>query len=477
MSTPPSAPTNSQDGADFNALQQAQAQQLEGQAGLAMGDPNATGIGQNQAFLQQQALMAMAGGNPTGLDAGASREALMSLLTRQGLGAGGMGGMGGAMPGMAGGMGFQGQQFGTFGTMTDGTSAGQGGENGGAAAGAGMMGSFPNQFGAFGGGFPGFAPGMAGMAGGNFMGGAGMAGSVLGSSNLLGAGAQGSVDSKGNNTQGVDVTSAGMAQQNMLIQQMLSQQAAASGGSLWQQYGNMQGMGAEGMMAGAAGAGGLAPGYLNMLQQSGAVGQATRDSADTGVFGSGAMPDFTKSGKKSRSKKPKNKPKRPLSAYNIFFKVARAQILAEIPDKDGDEEEEKDGEIKVKKEDGDESGEKKEEGKEGEAKDEDGKAKDKKGKKVAGNKRKRKPHGKIGFESLAKIIGQKWKELDQNELDVYKKQAETDMKRYRKEMEAYVQKQREGLEQSREHLEKLVDEETKKRYFGVGEATPLPPSV
>lgn len=42
------------------------------------------------------------------------------------------------------------------------------------------------------------------------------------------------------------------------------------------------------------------------------------------------------------------------------------------------------------------------------------------------------------------------------------------MKRYRKEMEAYVQKQREGLEQSREHLEKLVDEETKKRYFGDG---------
>merc|ERR1711935_468023 len=101
---------------------------------------------------------------------------------------------------------------------------------------------------------------------------------------------------------------------------------------------------------------------------------------------------------------------------------------------------------------------------------EEGESKEKKGKKASGNKRKRKPHGKIGFESLAKIVGKHWKELPPKELDVYKKRAEGDMKRYRKEMEAYVQKQREGLEQSREHLEKLVDEETKKRYFG--DATP-----
>lgn len=36
-------------------------------------------------------------------------------------------------------------------------------------------------------------------------------------------------------------------------------------------------------------------------------------------------------------------------------------------------------------------------------------------------------------------------------------------------MEVYLQKQREGLEQSREHLESMVDDETKKRYFGEGE--------
>lgn len=179
---------------------------------------------------------------------------------------------------------------------------------------------------------------------------------------------------------------------------------------------------------------------------------AAGDSGDTGAMTGGPVPgpDFSKGGKKSRSKKPKNKPKRPLSAYNIFFKDERAKILAGIPDKDPNEEEEEgDEESKVKAEEG-----------EGGKEEEDGE------KKASGKKKKRVPHGKIGFESLAKIVGQRWKELPPEELDIYKKRAEEDMKRYRKEMEAYVQKQREGLEQSREHLEKLVDEETKKRYFG-----------
>jgi hypothetical protein len=201
-----------------------------------------------------------------------------------------------------------------------------------------------------------------------------------------------------------------------------------------------------------------------MLGQGAAAGSAgagavsNRESGDTGVFQSGHIPEFAKSGKKSRPKKPKNKPKRPLSAYNIFFKDERAKILSGIPDKaDEDDEEDDEGgdeENKVKSEEKDE-----EEGEEGEG--EEGEKK-----KVSGKKRKRVPHGKIGFESLAKIVGQRWKELPPDELEKYKKRAEEDMKRYRKEMEVYVQKQREGMEQSREHLEKLVDEETKKRYFG-----------
>lgn len=437
----------------------------------------------NALLQQQQALMAMAGGAPsTGFDAGASREALMNLLTRQGFGGGGMGAAGMAgfqgQQGFGGMTGFQGQQgaFGAFGGLAG--AAGGGDQTGAPGTDqAGMMGAIggPNPaFSGFspamGGGFnPALMGGMAGMGGAGMMGaaGAGIGGSVLGSSNLLGAGgpvgaggAQGTGD---NMNKAMMDGSGGMAHQNMLIQQMLQQQAAAAnGGSLWQQYGTMPG--ADGMMGGAAGAGaaGLGPGYLNMLGQgvAGAAGQP-REAVDAGVFQAGALPDFAKSGKKSRPKKPKNKPKRPLSAYNIFFKDERAKILADIPDKKSEEEgEEKEEESKEKTEDG-------EGGEGGEEKTEkDSEEKEESGKKTTGKKRKRVPHGKIGFESLAKIVGQRWKELPPEELDVYKKRAEEDMKRYRKEMEAYVQKQREGLEQSREHLEKLVDEETKKRYFG-----------
>lgn len=433
-----------------------------GQMGTQLDGSGAGSGNDNNALLaQQQALMAMTGGAPAGgFDAGASREALMNLLTRQGFGGGAMGaGMGqmgagmGQMAGMPGqqgfgGMaGFQGQQgFGALGGQDGG--AGQDAQN------AAMMGAFggPGQA------FSGFSPAMGmgmGMMGMNpaMMGGMG----ALGGGNLLGVTGQNGDANKGmgDSSGRGDGQNNGMTQQNMLIQQMLQQQAAASGG-LWQQYGNM----APGMMGADAGAGaaGLTPGYLSMLGQGGATaaGGQSREAGEAGVFQSGTMPDFAKSGKKARPKKPKNKPKRPLSAYNIFFKDERAKILANIPDKKGEDGEEEDEETKVKTE----------EGEEGEDKPSGEEEKDEDGKKTSGKKRKRVPHGKIGFESLAKIVGQRWKELPPEELETYKKRAEDDMKRYRKEMEAYVQKQREGLEQSREHLEKLVDEETKKRYFG-----------
>lgn len=273
--------------------------------------------------------------------------------------------------------------------------------------------------------------------------------SALGQSNLLGtqnADGKGMGDGSGRGDAPQSNGMIAQQQQNMLLQQMLQQQAA--GGGIWQQYGQMA------PMMGADGGAGLANPYMSMLGGQGAAQGATtqpqaREAGEAGVL---SLPDFAKSsGKKARPKKPKNKPKRPLSAYNIFFKDERAKILAGIPDKkEGEEEEDDEG----KEKDGDK------------ADNED--EKDTDGKKTVGKKRKRVPHGKIGFESLAKIVGQRWKELPPEELDTYKKRAEEDMKRYRKEMEAYVQKQREGLEQSREHLEKLVDEETKKRYFGDG---------
>jgi HMG-box domain len=100
--------------------------------------------------------------------------------------------------------------------------------------------------------------------------------------------------------------------------------------------------------------------------------------------------------KKALRRKPKNRPKRPLSAYNIFFKDERERILSDIP---------------------------------GEHQKEHG---NKKG------KRKKSPHGKIGFESLAKTIGKRWQSLDPARVEHYKSKAAEDMVRYKEEMEIFL---------------------------------------
>jgi len=301
-------------------------------------------------------------------------------------------------------------------------------------------------------------PGMAGMAGMAGLGGMGLMGSALGG-NLPGVQTGGlgvnmnDKDNEGNGYGGItaDATTSSsanpMIQQNLLMQQLLAQQQATLGGvtgSLWQQYGNLPG--AEGLLGTAGANGAPANNYLNMLGQGGATNAVAppattsqREPGESGVFQSGSIPEFAKSGKKARPKKPKNKPKRPLSAYNIFFRDERANILAGIPDKDEEDEEDD---------------------------DDDNDGLDGPKKKSSGKKRKRPPHGKIGFESLAKIVGQRWKELKPDELAKYKKLADVDMVRYRAEMESYVAKQREGLEQSREHLDNLVDNDGKGHFFG-----------
>ncbi|KAL7559942.1 hypothetical protein ACA910_008264 [Epithemia clementina (nom. ined.)] len=99
--------------------------------------------------------------------------------------------------------------------------------------------------------------------------------------------------------------------------------------------------------------------------------------------------------KRTRRKQPKDKPKRPLSAYNIFFKEERARLLTKAPPADG----------------GDSEGQK------------------------------RTANGKIGFENLAKIIGGKWQDLQPREVEYYKSKASADMDRYKKEMLEYNKKQ------------------------------------
>ena len=47
---------------------------------------------------------------------------------------------------------------------------------------------------------------------------------------------------------------------------------------------------------------------------------------------------------------------------------------------------------------------------------------------------------KTSFENLAKTIEQRWASLDKEEIVRYKELANEDMKRYKKEMEAYLTK-------------------------------------
>eukprot|EP00797_Seminavis_robusta_P026269 Sro473_g150140.2 (339) ;mRNA; r:41459-42646 len=108
-----------------------------------------------------------------------------------------------------------------------------------------------------------------------------------------------------------------------------------------------------------------------------------------------------------RARKPKDMPRRPLSAYNIFFKEERARLLAE---------------------------------------------RQAQGAAVGGEK--------IGFEKMAKTIGKRWKSLTEQELGRFKVLANEDTERYRKEMDAYNHElAMKGRRQREESSRKRADEE------------------
>ena len=108
------------------------------------------------------------------------------------------------------------------------------------------------------------------------------------------------------------------------------------------------------------------------------------------------MPKKRRSRKKW--KKPKDKPSRPLSAYNLFFQAERAVML-------GDD-------IKVTDQ------------------------QDKGQKRIH-----RKTHGKIGFADMARNIGQKWKDLPEDERKPFTEQASKEKDRYVRELQAWKAEQ------------------------------------
>lgn len=82
-----------------------------------------------------------------------------------------------------------------------------------------------------------------------------------------------------------------------------------------------------------------------------------------------------------------DKPKRPRTAYNLFFRDERQRLLTVLP--------------------------------------------------VRAAGKPKKSHGKIGFEDMGRAIGSRWRNLDKAEKDHYKALAEADKARYQVEMRAY----------------------------------------
>lgn len=123
-------------------------------------------------------------------------------------------------------------------------------------------------------------------------------------------------------------------------------------------------------------------------------------------------------------KKPADMPRRPLSAYNLFFSEERERILKEIEGKSGDD-------TSDKKDDGD-----KKEGDEAKPKA--------LLRPLLPSEKKRRPHrkthGKISFQELATKVGQRWKALPDDRRKYYQDLAQEDMKRQKKAMEEYYQR-------------------------------------
>jgi hypothetical protein len=112
--------------------------------------------------------------------------------------------------------------------------------------------------------------------------------------------------------------------------------------------------------------------------------------------------------RRASKKKPKDKPKRPLSAYNFFFKEEREKILKQVQGEETVKSDGDDGEDSISDE-------------------------------VLS--RLKKEGGKVSFEEMGKLIGQRWKNIDKDRLEQYSALASEDTERYKKEMEAYVERQ------------------------------------
>lgn len=123
-------------------------------------------------------------------------------------------------------------------------------------------------------------------------------------------------------------------------------------------------------------------------------------------------------------RKPLDKPKRPLSAYNLFFQLARQRLISDTPSNLPFTA--KDVELismkhKQKKE----------------------------------KRRHRKTHGKISFADLARSIASQWKELSDDDKVIFEERAEMEKCRYKQELSEWSAKQEPSAERKAAMLRKV----------------------
>ena len=141
--------------------------------------------------------------------------------------------------------------------------------------------------------------------------------------------------------------------------------------------------------------------------------------------------------KQSRTKKAKDAPRRPLSAYNLYFKYQRGLLL--VGDDDDDQPTQQTpivigGSYSAMLATTDHTVVQPFEG----------------SRARQGRREHRRTHGKVGFAELARQIGQKWRSLDEAERQPFVEQARVEKERYQEEVRRYRERKAMNVDDTEE---------------------------